>query len=89
MIVVYDTSEIDLCRDQLTAINESLESMPDSVEPKYDSTDYTYIKYHPTEDKICLPLELGRFEEWDIVIEEALTRPYEEMTEDWNNNEID
>ncbi len=29
---------------------------------------YTSEKYHPKEDKLCLPLELGKFPQWDIYI---------------------
>ncbi len=84
--IVYNANEIDLYKDQSRLINEALESMPKSVRPKYDSENYTHIKYHPTKEQICLPLEIGRFTEWDDYIESALKRPHEELTDDWTAN---
>lgn len=82
--IIYNLSEIEQCKEQLNALNNALGSMPKSVKPKYDSEDYTYIRYHPTEDKVCLPIQLGRFKEWDKYINQSLSKQPELLSDDWN-----
>ena len=79
-IIYTDEALADI---QSNAIDEALTGMPDSVEPKYTTGSYTYKVYHPTEDKLCLPIELGRFVEWDIYINSVLTGDIVEISNDW------
>ena len=82
--IVYNLEDEALCDIQLQEINNSLLSMPSGIKPLFASESYSYKKYHPTLDKICLPLELGRFPEWDIYINSAITGNTENIGEDWN-----